>query len=333
MNVWRRWATQPQSLFVRKALFQIHLWTGIAVGLHVFAISLTGSILVYRNELYRFFSPQPRIVSGAGTPMSDEALAAAARRAFPGYEIGEARPGEAPNHAVEVTLALGDDEPIRRLFHPFTGENLGNPLPLGYRVTAWMLDLHDNLLYGQTGRQVNGVGALLLVVLCLTGLVIWWPGSKKWRRSLTIERRASWFRFAWTLHSAFGFWLFLFLLMWGLTGAYLSLPAVFASIFDYIEPFDENSPVERIGDRIQYWLAYLHFGRLGGRGIPWCGRGLCNSITKATWAVIGLVPPAMFVTGAFMWWSRVLRPGRVRLKTTLPHRASLSRNDFAGGGP
>jgi uncharacterized iron-regulated membrane protein len=45
---------------------------------------------------------------------------------------------------------------------------------------------------------------------------------------------------------------------------------------------------------------------------------LCNSITKAVWAAVGLVPPAMFVTGAFMWWNRVLRPKRVRLKTTLP---------------
>jgi len=319
MTAWQRWATQPQSLFARKALFQVHLWTGIAVGLHVFVISLTGSVLVYRNELYRYFSPSPTIVGGTGAPLSEEAITAAARRAFPAYEVREVRPGETANHAIEVALARGDDDdPKRRLFHPFTGEDLGDPLPIGYRLTAWMLDLHDNLLSGETGRRANGVGALFLVLLCATGAVIWWPGTRRWRRSLSIERRASWNRFAWTLHSAFGFWFFLFLLMWGLTGAYLSLPALFAAMFDYIEPLDELNPVERIGDRIQYWLAYLHFGRLGGRGIPWCGRGLCNSITKAVWAVAGLVPPAMFVTGAFMWWNRVLRPKRVRLKTTLP---------------
>ena len=54
------------------------------------------------------------------------------------------------------------------------------------------------------------------------------------------------------------------------------------------------------------WLAYLHFGRLGGRGIPGCG-ALCNDATKAIWALAGLVPPALFVTGAYMWWSRVVR--------------------------
>jgi uncharacterized iron-regulated membrane protein len=37
-------------------LFQIHLWTGLAVGMYVFVIFLSGSALVYRNELYRAFS-------------------------------------------------------------------------------------------------------------------------------------------------------------------------------------------------------------------------------------------------------------------------------------
>jgi hypothetical protein len=98
------------------------------------------------------------------------------------------------------------------------------------------------------------------------------------------------------------------------TGAYLGFPDVFATAFDYLQPFDESTP-ERTVDRIRYWLAYLHFGRLGGRGIPGCGRVLCDSITKATWAAAGLVPPVMFMTGALMWWNRVVRPAR-RLRSS-----------------
>jgi uncharacterized iron-regulated membrane protein len=47
-----------------------------------------------------------------------------------------------------------------------------------------------------------------------------------------------------------------------------------------------------------------------GGGISWCGRGLCDSTTKAIWAVFGLAPAIMFVTGAIIWWNRVLRPSR-----------------------
>ena len=46
-----RWMERPQSLPVRKFLFQIHLWTGIVAGLYVIVISLTGSAIVLRREI------------------------------------------------------------------------------------------------------------------------------------------------------------------------------------------------------------------------------------------------------------------------------------------
>jgi len=307
MRIWQQWLRQPQRVLLRRAVFQIHLWTGIGLGLYVAVICLTGSVLVYRNELYRAFSPQPVIVAGSGAPLSTEDLKTAALDGYPGHDVTEVRYGETENHAVEVTLKRGA-QMKRRLFHPFTAADLGDPLPVGFRVTAWLLDLHDNLLAGETGRRVNGIGALMLLLLSVTGAVIWWPGIVSWRRSLIIDLRSNWKRVIWTLHSALGFWFFAFVLLWAITGAYLSLPNTFAAVFDYLEPLDETNPVERIVDRIQYWLAYLHFGRLGGRGIPGCGRGLCNETTKAIWAVAALVPVVMFVTGAFMWWTRVVRP-------------------------
>ena len=39
---------------LRRVLFQLHLWTGIGVGLYVVLISLTGSIVVFRREVYTF---------------------------------------------------------------------------------------------------------------------------------------------------------------------------------------------------------------------------------------------------------------------------------------
>ena len=300
-----RWVRAPQNLWLRKALFQVHLWTGIGLGTYMFVICLSGSVLVYRNELYTYFGPQPVIVERADVALSDEALERSALEAYPGFDVRNVRPGETPQHAVEIALARGDDR-IRRLFNPFTGQDLGDPLPLGYRVTGWLLDLHDNLLGGETGRRINGIGAFFLIVLALTGIVIWWPGIQRWRRSLTIDRGSDWKLFNWSLHSASGIWFWPFLLMWGITGAYLSFPAIFQAIVDYLEPFDMDNPVERVGDRVMYWLAFLHFGRLGGRGIPACG-DVCNEVAKATWALVGIVPPALFITGVVMWWHRTLR--------------------------
>ena len=316
MISWRRWMNRPQDVFLRKAVFQVHLWSGIAVGAYVLMISLTGSVLVYRNELYRTFSPRPVVVQSAGESLTMEALAAAAARVYPDYQFSGSKVGETPNHAVTITLTRGE-ETKRRLLHPFTGEDLGDPLPAGFRFTAWLLDLHDNLLAGEMGRKINGIGASAVTLLCVTGAIIWWPGITSWRRSLILDRRANWRRLNWSLHSVFGFWCLPFILLWGITGMYLAFPEQFAAGFDVLEPFNELKPEERLVDRIQYWLAYLHFGRLGGRGIPGCGQGLCDSTTKAIWAVFGLVPTLMFVTGALMWWNRVVRPAARRSESNV----------------
>jgi uncharacterized iron-regulated membrane protein len=306
MTSWDRWVRQPQAFWWRKALFQVHLWTGMAIGLYVVGVCVTGSVLVYHNELAIAFSPQPRYVVGTGQPpLGREAIEAAVQQAYPDHTISAIAEGEVPNQAYEVTLAQGDRR-IQRLFHPYSGEDIGNRLPFGYRVMAWTLDLHDNLLYGRTGRLANGVGSALLGLLCLTGAVIWWPGSKSWRRSLLGEWRANWKRVTWSLHAMLGFWTFAFVLMWALSGVYLSWPQPFMAAVDWLEPFDETSLELRMGDEALAWLTRLHFGRFGG------------ALTKALWALLGLVPPALFVTGAIIWWNRVVVPARQKARRRLP---------------
>lgn len=87
MTFWRRSVQRPQDLFLRKVLFQIHLWTGIAVGMYVLVIRLRQ--LVYQNELYRTFLPKPMIVAGSSNPMAVAALKSAASRVYPDYDVTE----------------------------------------------------------------------------------------------------------------------------------------------------------------------------------------------------------------------------------------------------
>ena len=237
MTLWQRWLTRPREFWLRRALFQIHLWTGIAIGLYLVVVSLTGAVLVFRIELI----------------LTDEA-----------------------------------------------GRNMGDSA-----FIAWVLDLHDNLLAGETGRTINGIGAILLLALGFTGAVIWWPGIRAWRRSLFVDLQSSWKRLNWNLHSALGIWFLVFVLLWGVTGSYLAFPGTFNAVTEYLEPIDYTSNDERISDEVLYWLAYGHFGRFNRR-LPGCGEG-CDLTLKAVWAGVALVPPIMFVTGAIMWWNRALR--------------------------
>jgi uncharacterized iron-regulated membrane protein len=306
MNYWQRWISQPQTTWLRRVTFQLHLWSGIGVGLYVLMVSVTGSILVYRNELYVAATRDPIIVAESGPLLTDDELNSAATRAHPGYTIDRITRARNPNEAVIISLD-GATGPKRRLFNPYTGEDLGDSEPLGMRLVSKLLELHDDLLAGETGRSVNGVAALLVIALASTGIVVWWPGIKTWRRSLIVRRNVGWRRFTWELHSMIGFWTLGFIVLFGLSGAYLGNPDPFQKLADIIEPpTDANAGIRTVDDVI-YWLAYLHFGRINGIGIPCHGPGLCDQTTKLIWAVFGLAPAAMFVTGFVMWWTRVVR--------------------------
>ena len=307
MTIWQRWVWQPQKIWLRRALFQVHLWSGVVLGLYIFFMSVTGSVLVYRNELYRAATAEPIVSKASGPRLTDDQLAEAARHLYLGYQV--VRIGRARNldQAVDVSLSRGDAVK-QRLFDPRSGSDLGNSVPTGIWLVSKLLDLHDNLFAGPTGRKVNGVGALALLAVAVTGLAIWWPGIKRWRRSLTLHRGVGWKRLTWHLHSMIGFWTLGFTLVFGISGLYLGFPEPLQDLTDRLEPPTAANAGIRIGDRVIYWLAYLHFGRINGIGIPCSGPGLCDQATKAIWAIFGLAPAAMFVTGAIMWWNRVLRP-------------------------
>ena len=317
LTVWQRWVRQPQKIWLRRALFQVHLSSGIAVGLYILMISVTGSVLVYRNELYRAATPKPIFSTSPGPRLTDDQLAEAARRLYLGYRV--VKIGRAPNldRAVDVSLRRGD-EVKTRMFDPRSGSDLGESVPTGIRLVSKLIDLHDNLLAGPTGRKVNGVGAFALLALAGTGLAIWWPGVKTWRRSLTLHRGLGWKRLTWHLHSMIGIWSLGFTLVFAVSGIYLAYPELLQNFADRLEPPTAANAGIRIGDRIIYWLAFLHFGRIQGIGIPCSGPGLCDQTTKAVWALFGLAPAAMFVTGAIMWWNRVLRPRRASARRPAP---------------
>jgi uncharacterized iron-regulated membrane protein len=290
----RRVVRQPQGIWARKALFQIHLWTGIGVGLYILVISVTGSAIVFRREITRLAWTPPQ-VTPAGPLMTADQLTAAAKKAYPRFESFKVTFSKNPSRAAVVGMTRG--QRLReRAFDPYTGKDLSDVGTDEPKLLNWMVRLHDDLLASHTGRLVNGFGALVFTILCLTGVVIWWPGIARWWRSLFVWRNVGWKRFNWDLHSALGFWMFLFLLMWGVSGIYLSYAEPFTWLVDWLQPQDPNSLELRSGDELLASLARVHFGRAYGTPVKWL------------YVVLGLMPAVLFVTGTIMWWNRVLVP-------------------------
>jgi uncharacterized iron-regulated membrane protein len=290
----------------------VHLWVGIGIGLYVVVLSVTGSVLVYRNELDRALATPHAVFDEQARAMSADELRATAQRAYPGWAIADVTEGRTtrragrggrggnrpPDPTASVTVER-DGERKDRLFDPYTGQDLGDSTTRGQLFVLWLVRLHDELLMDRPdGPWWNGLLSLVFSLLVVTGAVVWWPGVSRWKRSLGVKWTSGWRRFNWDLHSALGFWLFAFMLMWGISGWYLGMPEPLTNL---VERFSDPEGVygERPGDIALAWLSRLHFGRW--RDPTW------GPYFKAAWAVVGLVPAVMFVTGVWMWWNRVVR--------------------------
>jgi uncharacterized iron-regulated membrane protein len=315
MGFWK----QPKQTLLRRVLFQIHLWTGVAIGLYIVFISITGSAVVFRRDLNQSKLgniPAADVRDGAQW-LSEADLRAAVLRKYPGYTITRIASARRRLSPSEVTM-VKDGRKLQERFNPYTGADMGNARPRSVLVMEWFTDLHDNLLAGETGRRLNAIGGALLCVLCVTGLMIWWRASGAWHKGLYFNRRSNWKRMNFDLHGALGFWSLLILFLWGLTGIYFGFPDAFMAVIDYFEPPDLFPHGGRKGDAFLAWLVRMHFGRYGGMGV------------RITYVIIGLLPAVMFVTGAIMWWNRVLRrwlaetkTARTRARAVLPVQTAV----------
>src|SRR5215813_8473071 len=103
---------QPQNVWIRKAMFQVHLWTGIGLGLYVVVVCLTGSVLVFRRELMRTYANRPQISAHApGTkPLTEEQLRAIALRAYPDFGVEKVWPSRRGNTPVDIWMIRGAEK-------------------------------------------------------------------------------------------------------------------------------------------------------------------------------------------------------------------------------
>ncbi|HEY1756040.1 MAG TPA: PepSY-associated TM helix domain-containing protein [Bryobacteraceae bacterium] len=334
---WQQWLRRPQGVWLRKALFQIHLWTGIGLGLYVVLISVSGSAIVFRNEIFKALGDSPRNVTPQPQRLTGDQLREIAHRDYPGYGITFLFESKRPDQATEIWLEKGSSKQ-QRLFNPYSGEDMGRSVPLGISIVAWFSDFHTNLLAGPTGRIVNGVGSIFLTLLCATGAALWWPGLSKWRYSLIFNPKANWKRINWELHSVIGFWTFALVFMWAVTGIYLVFPEPFQKAVNRVAPLEFYKPPEAelktpvpnpvfvLVDEPAIFLPPPPTKGPGGPGrrrrfIPHYSKGdtflrwiyylhfgnFAGNKTKAVWVALGLLPVTLFITGFIMWWNRVLR--------------------------
>jgi uncharacterized iron-regulated membrane protein len=213
---------------VRIFLFQLHLWSGLILGIVFVLIGLSGSIAMF----WPVFQAPPAVqVTAASTPALDKGLAAARAAA------------RAPQWAdATITLPDGSDKPVRINFggqmptvvtDPGTGRVLATYMP---QAPAWFRAIegfHSHLSI-PNGRFYEGWLGIIMAFLGLSGLYLWWPRPGQWKYGFIVRRKAKGLRFHRELHGAAGIWTLVIYLVVTVTGVAICFPVPSRAVVTFL---------------------------------------------------------------------------------------------------
>jgi uncharacterized iron-regulated membrane protein len=236
----------------RKLWLKVHLWLGLGLGLVLALAGLTGSVLVFWQEIDTALNPGLYRVpeTSSSLPKSlEEVIAAARREAPPGWDSAYVNAPEDKDanyvfhfYYPESPSSSEEAESLNIAINPYTAKVVATRVfyhacnPFKHSFVGFFFKLHYALFLGKTGMTLVGIIAMLLIVSALTGLILWWPLYGKWRRVLTIKPRAGKVRFNHDLHQIAGFYTVPILLTLLISGVYFNLSEEFRWLVERFSP-------------------------------------------------------------------------------------------------
>ena len=198
----------------RPALLALHLVAGLLSAVFLAILGVTGSLLVFENEIDHWLNGKLTWVQPQGTPLSLRELSAAVEHRHPGSRLSSITLPADPGIAYGMRLLpAGPGKPGGGFaVNPYTGEELGS-LETANNFLRQVHQFHTNLLLGPQGKIITATSAVFLLGLSISGLILWLP-KKLWKPSLLVRKKAG----SYELHQLLGLYASFFLLVFAITG-------------------------------------------------------------------------------------------------------------------
>jgi uncharacterized iron-regulated membrane protein len=216
---------------------QLHLWLGLASGLVVLIVSITGCLFVFQKEISETVGREKYFVNpGNEAVLPVSVLLQKAQAALgTGMPVNNIVSYKQPDRSWEFMAYKENDSALTyfgsipyfksAFINPYTGALTGIK-DYKYDFFSIVKGIHWSLLLRTgIGQPIVGWSTLVFVLLLITGLVLWWP--KKWTkatrdRSFKIKWKASFKRVNYDLHNVPGFYSLFPALILSLTGMVFS---------------------------------------------------------------------------------------------------------------
>lgn len=201
---------------LRAIAWRWHAIAGLLVMPFLLTLAITGAVMVFYTGFQTRLGADPRVVPlPTVQPVSAQALAAL-------VEVPEGRlrgyiAPRSPERAAWFVIER-DGQTLAAAVDPYRATVL-HWVDKGDTPFAWAQRIHGTLLMGDRGDRLIEIAAWAMLVMLLTGVVLWWPrGGLGWRSRLwpgARRRGLGWWR---SLHGSLGLGTGALLLAFLLTG-------------------------------------------------------------------------------------------------------------------
>lgn len=258
-----------------------HVYLGIIAGFIVTIVGLTGSILVFEEEIDTAFNRSLVEVRAQQQKIPIEKIIPLVREKYPelkfNYVMNE---DDAPGKAYRFYNFETETE---FFINPYDATLSGKRLYESSFIHI-VSDIHTALLVPVVGRYITGTASLILLILTITGLRLWIPQKWKQLKSvLTVKFGASFKRQNYDWHNVLGFYSSPVVAFLSLTGVCITfsivvIPMLFvlsgkspqgvAAIFATKSTFVKDAPLLLPEQAATAAFEAMPGSRIGGLALP-----------------------------------------------------------------
>ena len=209
---------KPNKITFKYLIRQLHLILGLSSGLIVFIVAIAGSLYIFEEEGRDIFQHRFYHVENPGNArLPFQHMMDTVKTHFPKEKITSIRFKEAKDAA--IIFYIKKDRAVS--INPYTSKVIGvQNLKSDFFTVD--LNLHTHLLLGDTGAIIIKCNVLIFFIMCISGLILWWPKQRRFfRQAATINfKTGNWKRLNWDLHRVLGFYALVVLLIISWTGIF-----------------------------------------------------------------------------------------------------------------
>ncbi|MFC3561840.1 PepSY-associated TM helix domain-containing protein [Pedobacter jamesrossensis] len=226
---------KPKKSILRRISDWLHLWLGIASGLIVFFLGVTGCIFAFQKEITELIHKKEFFVEAPSnlktlplstlTTNAEKALGGKKKVSFistyneanRAWEFGAYKAGNPKAFWYFDSIDYYD----LVLINPYTGK-VTMVADHKYEFFAVIKMLHWSFLINHPiGQQITGWSTFIFVFLLISGMIMWWPKNLKksnFDKSFKIKWSAKFKRINYDMHNVLGFYVMTICLMLALSG-------------------------------------------------------------------------------------------------------------------